>query len=115
SRPVEESQVRTDFTSLTPIHPTERLRIETGATDFTQRIIDLFAPVGKGQRGLIVGPRESGKSTTLRRIASAIAENQPDVHLMMVLVDERPEEVTDLQRTVNGEVVASTFDLGAEE
>ncbi len=115
SRPVEESQARTDFTSLTPIHPTERLRIETSATDFTQRIIDLFAPVGKGQRGLIIGPRESGKSTTLRRIASAIAENQPDVHLMMVLIDERPEEVTDLQRTVNGEVVASTFDLGAED
>jgi len=115
SRPVEENQERADFTALTPIHPNERLRLETGAADLTQRIIDLFAPIGKGQRGMIAGPRESGKSTALRRIAAAVAQNQPDAHLMMVLVDERPEEVTELTRTVNGEVIASTFDGSAED
>jgi len=115
SKPVEENQTRVDFADLTPIHPTERLRLETGATDYTQRVIDLFAPIGKGQRGIISGPQESGKSTALRQIAAAVAANQPDAHLMLVLIDERPEDVTELTRTVNGEVIASTFDRGAED
>lgn len=115
SRPVDENETRADFAGFTPIHPSERLRLETEGGDLTQRVIDLFAPVGKGQRGLIVGPHESGKSTALRRIASAVAANQPDAHLMLVLVEERPEEVTELERTVNGEVIASTFDRTAED
>ena len=115
SRPAEESQNRAEFADFTPLHPSERLRLESGPADLTQRVIDLFAPVGKGQRGLIAGPRESGKSTALRRIADAVAANQPDVHLMLVLLDERPEKVTELQRTVNGEVIASTFDRPAED
>ncbi|MBN9611991.1 MAG: hypothetical protein J0H64_00730, partial [Actinobacteria bacterium] len=115
SRPVDETQERAEFAAFTPLHPTERLRLETGQTEFTQRVVDLFAPVGKGQRGLIVGPRESGKSTALRRIAAAVAANQPDAHLMLVLIDERPEEVTELERTVNGEVIASTFVRTAED
>ncbi|MCB1273852.1 MAG: transcription termination factor Rho, partial [Leucobacter sp.] len=115
SRPVDAPQTREEFADLTPLHPAERLRLETGAEDLTQRVVDLFAPIGKGQRGLVIGPRESGKSTLLRRIAAAVAENQPGTHLMLVLLDERPEEVTELQRTVNGEVIASTFDRPAED
>ncbi|MFC7765881.1 transcription termination factor Rho [Leucobacter soli] len=115
SRPAEENQERVDFASFTPLHPSERLRLETEGGGATQRVIDLFAPIGKGQRGLVVGPRESGKSTALRRIAAAVSANQPDAHLMLVLIDERPEEVTELQRTINGEVIASTFDRTPED
>lgn len=115
SKPVEESQTRPEFADFTPIHPNERIRLETDATELGSRVIDLFAPIGKGQRGLIVGPHESGKSTALRQVAQAVAQNQPDAHLMLVVIDERPEEVTELQRTVNGEVIASTFDRPAED
>lgn len=115
SKPVEENQTRPEFAEFTPVHPNERIRLETAQAELGARIADLFAPIGKGQRGLIVGPHESGKSTALRQIAQAVAQNQPDAHLMLVLVDERPEEVTELQRTVNGEVIASTFDRPAED
>lgn len=115
SKPVEENQTRPEFADFTPIHPNERIRLETEASELGARVVDLFAPIGKGQRGLIVGPHESGKSTALRQIAQAVAQNQPDAHLMLVVIDERPEEVTELQRTVNGEVIASTFDRPAED
>ncbi|NLA66271.1 MAG: transcription termination factor Rho [Leucobacter sp.] len=115
SKPVEENQNRTDFADLTPIYPADRIRLEADADQLALRMVDLFAPVGKGQRGLIVGPHESGKSTALQQIARAVAVNQPDAHLMLVLVDERPEEVTALQRSINGEVIASTFDRPAED
>ena len=115
SKPFEENQTRPDFADFTPVYPTERIRLETDSAQLGARVLDLFAPIGKGQRGLIVGPLESGKSTALRQIAQAVAQNQPDAHLMLVLVDERPEEVTELQRTVNGEVIASTFDRPAED
>ncbi len=109
---------RPDFAKLTPLHPQERLRLETGsgpANSRTGRIIDLIAPVGKGQRGLIVSPPKAGKTMVLQAIADAVAANHPEVHLMVVLVGERPEEVTDLRRSVRGEVVYSTFDQAAEE
>ncbi|WP_104192219.1 transcription termination factor Rho [Cryobacterium sp. Y82] len=112
---VEEAQARVDFHKLTPLYPTERLRLETEPGKLTQRIIDLVAPIGKGQRGLIVAPPKAGKTIVMQQIANAIATNNPEVHLMVVLVDERPEEVTDMQRTVKGEVIASTFDRPAED
>lgn len=111
----EESAARVEFQKLTPLYPAERLRMETEPTKLTQRIIDLIAPIGKGQRGLIVSPPKAGKTIVLQQIANAIAINNPEVHLMVVLVDERPEEVTDMQRTVKGEVIASTFDRPAED
>ncbi|WP_372494321.1 transcription termination factor Rho [Microbacterium enclense] len=112
---VDDAAARVEFTNLTPLYPQERLRLETGPEKLTQRIIDLVAPVGKGQRGLIVAPPKAGKTIVLQQIANAIATNNPEVHLMVVLVDERPEEVTDMQRTVRGEVIASTFDRPAED
>nr|WP_226082863.1 transcription termination factor Rho [Mycetocola spongiae] len=112
---VEDAANRVDFGELTPLYPQERLRMETEQTKLTQRIIDLVAPIGKGQRGLIVAPPKAGKTIVLQQIANAIATNNPETHLMVVLVDERPEEVTDMQRTVNGEVIASTFDRPAED
>ncbi|MCJ1709346.1 transcription termination factor Rho [Microbacterium sp. VKM Ac-2923] len=112
---VEDAATRVEFNNLTPLYPQERLRLETGPEKLTQRIIDLVAPVGKGQRGLIVAPPKAGKTIVLQQIANAIATNNPEVHLMVVLVDERPEEVTDMQRTVRGEVIASTFDRPAED
>ncbi|SDN74660.1 transcription termination factor Rho [Cryobacterium flavum] len=112
---VEEAAARVDFHKLTPLYPTERLRLETEPGKLTQRIIDLVAPIGKGQRGLIVAPPKAGKTIVMQQIANAIATNNPEVHLMVVLVDERPEEVTDMQRTVKGEVIASTFDRPAED
>ncbi|AZZ49199.1 transcription termination factor Rho [Rathayibacter rathayi] len=112
---VEEAAARIEFHKLTPLYPTERLRLETEPGKLTQRIIDLVAPIGKGQRGLIVAPPKAGKTIVLQQIANAIVQNNPEVHLMVVLVDERPEEVTDMQRTVRGEVVASTFDRPAED
>jgi transcription termination factor Rho len=112
---VEDAASRVEFGNLTPLYPQERLRLETAPEKLTQRIIDLVAPIGKGQRGLIVAPPKAGKTIVLQQIANAIAHNNPEVHLMVVLVDERPEEVTDMQRTVRGEVIASTFDRPAED
>ena len=112
---VEDAATRVEFGKLTPLYPQDRLRLETAPEKLTQRIIDLVAPIGKGQRGLIVAPPKAGKTIVLQQIANAIATNNPEVHLMVVLVDERPEEVTDMQRTVRGEVIASTFDRPAED
>ncbi len=112
---VEDAAGRVEFGNLTPLYPQDRLRLETAPEKLTQRIIDLVAPIGKGQRGLIVAPPKAGKTIVLQQIANAIATNNPEVHLMVVLVDERPEEVTDMQRTVKGEVIASTFDRPAED
>ena len=113
--PVDQAADRVEFNKLTPLYPTERLRLETESGKLTTRIIDLVSPIGKGQRGLIVSPPKAGKTLVLQAIANAIAKNNPEVHLMVVLVDERPEEVTDMQRTVKGEVIASTFDRPAED
>ena len=112
---VEQAQARVEFGKLTPLYPQTRLRLETEPTKLSTRIIDLVAPIGKGQRGLIVSPPKAGKTLVLQAIANAISQNNPEVHLMVVLVDERPEEVTDMQRTVKGEVIASTFDRPAED
>ncbi|WP_431220675.1 transcription termination factor Rho [Leifsonia xyli] len=112
---LEEAAARVEFGKLTPLYPQERLRLETEPSKVTQRIIDLVAPIGKGQRGLIVAPPKAGKTIVMQQIANAITANNPEVHLMVVLVDERPEEVTDMQRTVKGEVIASTFDRPAED
>ena len=113
--PLDPTAERVEFGKLTPLYPTERLRLETEQGKLTTRIIDLVSPIGKGQRGLIVSPPKAGKTLVLQAIANAIAKNNPEVHLMVVLVDERPEEVTDMQRTVKGEVIASTFDRPAED
>lgn len=112
---VEEAAERVEFSKLTPLYPDTRLRLETDSKKLSTRIIDLVAPIGKGQRGLIVSPPKAGKTLVLQAIANAISTNNPEVHLMVVLVDERPEEVTDMQRTVKGEVIASTFDRPAED
>jgi transcription termination factor Rho len=111
----ETARNRVEFTKLTPLYPQDRLRLENDPTQLTTRIIDLIAPIGKGQRGLIVSPPKAGKTMVLQSIANAITVNNPEVHLMVVLVDERPEEVTDMQRSVKGEVIASTFDRPAED
>ena len=111
----EESRARPEFAKLVPLYPQERLRLETDPTNLTTRIIDLIAPIGKGQRGLIVSPSKAGKTLILQAIANAITKNNPECHLMVVLVDERPEEVTDMQRTVKGEVIYSTFDRPSED
>jgi transcription termination factor Rho len=105
---------RPDFAKLTPLYPQERLRLETVAADLTTRVIDLVSPIGKGQRGLIVSPPKAGKTIVLQALANAITRNNPECHLMVVLIDERPEEVTDMQRSVNGEVISSTFDRSPE-
>ena len=111
----EQARQRPEFGKLTPLYPQERLRLETESNQLTTRIIDLVAPIGKGQRGLIVSPPKAGKTLVLQAIANAITTNNPEAHLMVVLVDERPEEVTDMQRTVKGEVIASTFDRPADD
>ncbi|KTR08080.1 transcription termination factor Rho [Curtobacterium luteum] len=111
----DEAAARKDFSDLTPLYPNERLRLETEPQKLSTRIIDLVSPIGKGQRGLIVSPPKAGKTVVLQAIANAIAKNNPEAHLMVVLVDERPEEVTDMQRSVKGEVIASTFDRPAED
>lgn len=111
----EELKDRVEFAKLVPLYPSERLRLETDPKKIGPRVIDLVAPIGKGQRGLIVSPPKAGKTLILQSIANAITTNNPEVHLMMVLVDERPEEVTDMQRTVKGEVIASTFDRPADD
>jgi transcription termination factor Rho len=107
---VEEARKRPEFTKLTPLYPQERLRLETSGDVLTTRVIDLVMPIGKGQRALIVSPPKAGKTMVMQAIANAITANNPECHLMVVLVDERPEEVTDMQRSVKGEVIASTFD-----
>ncbi|WP_413801458.1 transcription termination factor Rho [Streptomyces iranensis] len=111
----ETGRGRPDFGKLTPLYPQDRLRLETEAGGLTTRIIDLVAPIGKGQRGLIVAPPKTGKTMIMQAIANAITRNSPECHLMVVLVDERPEEVTDMQRSVKGEVISSTFDRPAED
>ena len=108
--PVEAAKNRPDFNKLTPLYPNQRLRLETTPDRLTTRVIDLIMPIGKGQRALIVSPPKAGKTTILQDIANGVAKNNPECHLMVVLVDERPEEVTDMQRSVKGEVIASTFD-----
>ncbi len=108
--PVEDAKKRPDFSKLTPLYPNQRLRLETTPDRLTTRVIDLIMPIGKGQRALIVSPPKAGKTTILQDIANAITKNNPECHLMVVLVDERPEEVTDMTRSVKGEVIASTFD-----
>ncbi|MEB7504539.1 transcription termination factor Rho [Arthrobacter koreensis] len=114
-KPAEDNKDRVEFNKLVPLYPSERLRLETSPKVIGPRVIDLVAPIGKGQRGLIVSPPKAGKTLILQAIANAISINNPEVHLMMVLVDERPEEVTDMQRTVKGEVIASTFDRPADD
>jgi transcription termination factor Rho len=111
----ELAQARPHFDDLIPLYPQERLRLEDGDASATARIIDLVAPIGKGQRGLIVSPPKAGKTMVLQAIATAIANSHPEVTLMMVLVGERPEEVTDLRRSIRGEVIFSTFDQAAED
>lgn len=112
---VDEARERVQFKDLVPIHPNEQLRLETTPRNLTTRVIDLLAPIGKGQRGLIVSPPKAGKTIILQQIANAIKTNNPECELIVVLVDERPEEVTDMERTVNGQVIASTFDRPASE
>ncbi|MEM7197187.1 MAG: transcription termination factor Rho [Pseudomonadota bacterium] len=113
--PLEKLRQRINFDNLTPLYPDERLLLEMeltqqGRKDFTTRVIDIIAPLGKGQRALIVAPPRTGKTVIMQNIAQAVANNSPDVYLIVLLIDERPEEVTDMQRTVNGEVISSTFD-----
>jgi transcription termination factor Rho len=110
-----QARARPDFDQLTPLYPQQRLRLESGSASPTARIIDLVSPIGKGQRGLIVSAPKAGKTMVLQSIAAAIAANHPEVHLMVVLVGERPEEVTDLRRSVHGEVIFSTFDQAADD
>ncbi|PXA77504.1 transcription termination factor Rho [Auritidibacter sp. NML100628] len=114
-QPAVENPERVEFNKLVPLYPNERLRLETDPKKIGPRIVDLVAPIGKGQRGLIVSPPKAGKTVMLQSIANAIKENNPDVKLMMVLVDERPEEVTDMERSIDGEVIASTFDRPADD
>ena len=111
----EQARNRPEFAKLTPLYPQERLRLETEATRLSSRVIDIVAPIGKGQRGLIVSPPKAGKTLIMQQIANAITTNNPEVHLMVVLVDERPEEVTDFQRSTKGEVISSTFDRPASD
>ncbi|MGW4821430.1 transcription termination factor Rho [Streptomyces sp. NPDC004227] len=111
----EHGRGRPEFNKLTPLYPQDRLRLETDPGVLTTRIIDLVSPIGKGQRGLIVAPPKTGKTMIMQAVANAITHNNPECHLMVVLVDERPEEVTDMQRSVKGEVISSTFDRPAED
>ena len=101
---------RKSFDDLTPVYPNERLKLETGNMNYAMRLIDLICPVGKGQRGIIVAPPKAGKTTLLKSIANSITQNNPDVSLIVLLIDERPEEVTDMQRSIDGDVIFSTFD-----
>jgi transcription termination factor Rho len=112
---LQASKQRVEFSKLTPLYASERLRLETEPGQLITRVIDIVAPIGKGQRGLIVSPTRAGKTIVMQAIANAITANNPECHLMVVLVDERPEEVTDMQRAVKGEVIASTFDRPAED
>ncbi|WAU81543.1 transcription termination factor Rho [Streptomyces sp. Qhu-G9] len=114
-RPADEARGRPHFRDLTPLHPRERLRLEHPAGGLSTRLVDLVAPIGKGQRGLIVAPPKTGKTVLLQQLAAAVAGNHPEAHLMVVLLDERPEEVTDMRRSVRGEVLASTFDQSPKQ
>jgi transcription termination factor Rho len=109
-QPTDQAMRRVPFENRTPIYPCERLRLETTASNLSMRLMDLFNPLGKGQRALIVSPPKAGKTTLLKQVANSITDNHPEVHLMALLIDERPEEVTDMQRSIKGEVIASTFD-----
>ena len=111
---LDQLSARPRFADLTPVYPAERLIMEHGKNTTTARVIDLVAPIGKGQRGLIVSPPKAGKTTILKDIAASISANNPEVYLMCLLVDERPEEVTDMQRSIRGEVISSTFDMPAD-
>lgn len=111
--PPQALRGRPHFRDLTPLHPRQRLRLETASGSAAARVVDLVSPIGKGQRGLIVAPPRTGKTVLLQQIAAAVAENHPECHLMVVLLDERPEEVTDMRRSVKGDVLASTFDRPA--
>lgn len=111
----EKSAERPDFDGLTPIFPDERFRLETSREDLACRLVDIVAPIGKGQRGLIVAPPKAGKTVLLKKLANAISQNSPETHLMVLLIDERPEEVTDMERSVHGEVASSTFDEPPED
>ena len=111
----EQARSRPDFEKLTPVFPHERLKLELPQSDLTVRIVDLFSPIGKGQRAMIVSPPKAGKTTLLKRIGQSIVQNHQEVYLMVLLLDERPEEVTDMRRSVEAEVVASTFDRPPEE
>ncbi len=106
----ENAMKRTPFDDLTPIYPTERLKLETIPTEYTMRLMDLLSPIGKGQRGMIVAPPKAGKTTILKQIANSITRNNPEVELIVLLIDERPEEVTDMKRSITGDVIYSTFD-----
>ncbi|MDR7555668.1 MAG: transcription termination factor Rho [Armatimonadota bacterium] len=111
----EQARTRPSFEQLTPVFPHERIRLETPDGDLTVRVVDLFAPIGKGQRGMIVSPPKAGKTTLLKKIGQAIVQNHPEIYLIVLLLDERPEEVTDMRRSVEAEVIASTFDKAPEE
>ncbi|EFQ23372.1 transcription termination factor Rho [Aminomonas paucivorans] len=111
----EEARRRPNFEALTPVFPDEKLHLETTSKEIATRLVDLFAPIGKGQRALIVSPPKAGKTTLLKRIANAVTTNHPETILLVLLIDERPEEVTDMMRSVDGEIIASTFDRPAEE
>jgi len=111
----EWARNRPEFSKLTALFPQERLRLEHGSRQLTARLIDLVMPIGKGQRALIVSPPKAGKTMVLQAIANAVAQNNPECHLMVLLVDERPEEVTEMQRSIKGEVIASTFDRPSNE
>ncbi len=106
----EKAMKRKSFDDLTPIYPTEKLKLETASIEYTMRLMDLMAPIGKGQRGMIVAPPKAGKTTILKKIANSITANNPDVELIVLLIDERPEEVTDMKRSIKGDVIYSTFD-----
>ncbi len=106
----ENAMKRTSFDDLTPIYPTKRLRLETTSTEYTMRLMDFLSPIGKGQRGMIVAPPKAGKTTILKQIANSITRNNPEVELIVLLIDERPEEVTDMKRSITGDVIYSTFD-----
>lgn len=106
----EKAMKRKKFDDLTPIYPNQKLKLETTSNDYTMRLMDLLAPIGKGQRGMIVAPPKAGKTTILKKIANSIAENNPEVELIVLLIDERPEEVTDMKRSIKGDVIYSTFD-----
>jgi transcription termination factor Rho len=111
----DEARQRSDFKDMTPLYPQERLRLEHNPTEISTRVMDLMCPIGKGQRGLIVSPPKAGKTTIMKQIANAVSENNPEVHLIILLTDERPEEVTDMQRSTKAEVVYSTFDRPSED
>src|SRR5207244_2808904 len=108
--PPDESRNKIFFDNLTPLYPMDRIRLETAKDNVSARVLDLLTPIGKGQRGLIVAPPRTGKTMLLQTIANSVSTNHPEITLIVLLIDERPEEVTDMQRTVKGEVISSTFD-----